>query len=332
MGKTYIIAEAGVNHNGNMDIAKKMIDAAVDFGVDAIKFQTFCAVDLVTTSAQKAKYQQETTDASESQLTMLRKLELSAAQHDDIIAHCQKREIQFLSTAFDIKSVNLLKSYNMPIYKIPSGEITNLPYLVAVAKIGKPIILSTGMSSLEEIKEAVRILKQNGSGEITILHCNTEYPTPYEDVNLRAMLTMQRELGVKVGYSDHTPGIEIPIAAVTMGATVIEKHFTLDKNMEGPDHKASLEPAEFRAMVKAIRNVEIALGSEEKKPSPSEIKNMAIARKSIVAKQCIKKGEVFTEDNITVKRPGNGVSPMKWFEVLGTKAVKDFEEDELIVL
>ena len=332
MKKTFIIAEAGVNHNGNVEIAKKMIDAAVDFGVDAIKFQTFITTEGITSSAPKAEYQQETTGNSESQLEMVKKLELSASQHDEIIAHCRKRGIQFLSTAFDIKSVNLLRSYDVPIYKIPSGEIISLPLLITIAKIGKPVILSTGMSTLEEIKKAVEILTQNGAGEITILHCNTEYPTPYEDVNLRAMLTIQRELGVKVGYSDHTPGIEVPIAAVAMGAVVIEKHFTLDKNMEGPDHKASLEPAEFTAMVRAIRNVEKALGSEEKKPSPSEIKNMAIARKSIVARQSIKKGEVFTEENITVKRPGTGVSPMKWFEVLGTAAARDFVEDEFIVL
>jgi N,N'-diacetyllegionaminate synthase len=332
MQRTFIIAEAGVNHNGSIEIAQKMVDAAVDFGVDAIKFQTFRATDLVTSLAQKAEYQQKTTDASESQLEMIKKLELSPSQHDVIIAHCKKKGILFLSTAFDIKSVNLLKSYDVPIYKIPSGEITNLPYLITVAKIGKPVILSTGMSTLDEIKKAVDILKHNGSGDITILHCNTEYPTPYEDVNLKAMLTIQRELGVKVGYSDHTPGIEVSIAAVAMGAAVIEKHFTLDKNMDGPDHKASLEPAEFTAMVRAIRNVEKALGSEEKKPSPSEIKNMAIARKSIVARQSIRKGEVFTEENITVKRPGTGVSPMKWFEVLGIAAARDFAEDEMIVL
>jgi len=332
MQRTFIIAEAGVNHNSCVEIAKKMVDAAIEFGVDAIKFQTFCAEELVTSWAKKAEYQQRTTGSSESHFDMIKKLELSVAQHEEIIAYCQKKGIQFLSTPFDIKSVNLLKPFNIPIYKIPSGEIINLPYLIAIAKIGKPVILSTGMSTLDEIKKAVEILRQNGSGEITALHCNAEYPTPYEDVNLRAMLTIQQELGVKVGYSDHTPGIEIPIAAVAMGATVIEKHFTLDKNMEGPDHKASLEPAEFITMVKAIRNVEKALGSEEKKPSPSEIKNMPIARKSIVAKQAIKKGEVFTEENITVKRPGTGISPMKWFEILGTSAVKDFAGDELIIL
>jgi N,N'-diacetyllegionaminate synthase len=237
----------------------------------------------------------------------------------------------FLSTAFDFGSIDLLENLNVPVHKIPSGEITNLPYLIKIAQTGKPLILSTGMSTLEEIRTAVEILKQNGSGEITVLHCNTEYPTPYEDVNLKAMLTMQKELGIKVGYSDHTPGIEVPIAAVAMGASVIEKHFTLDKNMEGPDHKASLEPDEFAAMVRAIRNIEKALGTGEKKPSPSEIKNMDIVRKSIVAARDISKGEIFTEDNITVKRPGNGISPMKWFEVLGTTSVKDFIEDELVV-
>lgn len=332
MQKTFIIAEAGVNHNGCTETAIKMIDAAVSFGADAIKFQTFCANDLVTSWAGKAEYQQKTTESLESQQSMLKKLELNAEQHDMIVKHCRKKNILFLSTTFDIKSIGLLKSYDVPIYKIPSGEITNLPYLVEIAKIGKPIILSTGMSTLEEVKNAVEILKQNGAGEITILHCNTEYPTPYEDVNLAAMLTIQRELGLKVGYSDHTPGIEVPIAAVAMGAVIIEKHFTLDKNMDGPDHKASLEPAEFASMVEAIRNIEKALGSGIKKPTSSEIKNMAVARKSIVAKQAVKKGEVFTEENITTKRPGTGVSPMKWFAVLGTAAVKDFEKDEMIEL
>ena len=330
MQRTFIIAEAGVNHNGNIEIAKKMIDAAVVFNVDAIKFQTFIANDLVISSAIKAEYQLNNTNNTESQLDMIKKLELNPAQYDEIIAYCRKKEIQFLSTAFDLKSIKLLKSYNLPIYKIPSGEITNLPYLIEIARIGKPVILSTGMSTLEEVRKAVEILKQYGSGEITALHCNTEYPTPYEDVNLRAMLTIKNELEVKVGYSDHTPGIEVSIAAVAMGAKVIEKHFTLDKNMEGPDHKASLEPAEFTAMVKAIRNIEKALGSDIKAPSPSEIKNISVARKSLVAKKYIKKGEVFTEENITVKRPGTGISPMKWFEILDTMAMKNFMEDELI--
>jgi N,N'-diacetyllegionaminate synthase len=328
----FIIAEAGVNHNGDIEIAKKMIDVAATFDVDAIKFQTFHADKVVIRTAEKSKYQMETTGVSESQFAMLKKLELSENQHRELIEHCQKKGITFLSTAFDPGSIELLESFNVPVHKIPSGEITNLPYLIKIAQTGKPVILSTGMSTLEEVRAAIEILKYNGSGEITVLHCNTEYPTPYTDVNLKVMLTMQRKLGVKVGYSDHTPGIEVPIAAVAMGASVIEKHFTLDKNMEGPDHKASLEPDEFAAMVRAIRNIEKALGTDEKKPSSSEIKNMDIVRKSIVAARDITKGEIFTEDNITVKRPGNGISPMKWLEVLGTTSVKDFVEDELIVL
>jgi N,N'-diacetyllegionaminate synthase len=332
MTKTFIIAEAGVNHNGDMEIAKRMIDAAISFDADAIKFQTFHADKVVVRYAEKAKYQIETTDSSESQFDMLKKLELSEDQHRELISSCQTKGIKFLSTAFDLGSIDLLESLNVPIHKIPSGEITNLPYLIKIAQTGKPVILSTGMSTMEEVKTTVEILRQNGSGEITVLHCNTEYPTPYEDVNLNAMLAMQKELDIKVGYSDHTPGIEVPIAAVAMGAVVIEKHFTLDKNMEGPDHKASLEPDEFAVMVKAIRNIEKALGASEKKPSLSEIKNMIIARKSIVAQRNIRTGEKYTENNLTIKRPGNGISPMKWFEVLGTTAVKDFVEDELIIL
>jgi N,N'-diacetyllegionaminate synthase len=328
----FIIAEAGVNHNGNMEIAKEMIRHAADFGADAIKFQTFRTENLVTQFAGKAEYQERTTGRNESQYDMLKKLELNNEQHTELAACCQKNNIQFLSTAFDFDSIDLLTAFDMPVWKIPSGEITNLPYLIKIAKTGKPVILSTGMSTLEEVKAAVTILRQNSAGEITALHCNTEYPTPYTDVNLKAMLTMQKELGVKTGYSDHTPGIEIPIAAVAMGAAVIEKHFTLDKNMEGPDHRASLEPAEFAAMVQAIRNIEKALGSGEKTPSSSEVKNIAVARKSIVAKCAIKKGDVFTKENITVKRPGAGISPMKWFEVLGLAAAKDFVQDELIVL
>jgi N,N'-diacetyllegionaminate synthase len=328
----FIIAEAGVNHNGNIELAKKMVDTVVDIGADAIKFQTFHSNSIVINSAKKANYQQETTGKIESQLDMLKKLELNEDQYIDLYNYCKKKNILFLSTAFDFESIDFLESLNIFIYKIPSGEINNLPHLIKIAKTGKSVILSTGMSTLGEVKIAVGILKQNGAGEITVLHCNTEYPTPYEDVNLNAMLTMQKELGLKVGYSDHTPGIEVPIAAVAMGASVIEKHFTLDKNMEGPDHKASLEPPEFAAMVKAIRNIEKALGTGEKTPSPSEIKNMSVARKSIVARRAIKKGESFTENNITVKRPGNGISPMKWFGVLGTAATKDFMEDELISL
>jgi N,N'-diacetyllegionaminate synthase len=330
MASTFIIAEAGVNHNGDMELAMRMVDAAVGFGADAIKFQTFHADKLVVRTAEKAKYQMEATGVSESQFAMLKKLELSESQHCELIDCCQKKGIQFLSTPFDLASVDFLQNIHMTLWKIPSGEITNLPYLIKIARTSKPVILSTGMSALEEVRTAVAILQQNGSGEIIVLHCNTEYPTPYEDVNLRAMLTMQNELGVKAGYSDHTTGIEAPIAAVAMGAVVIEKHFTLDKHMKGPDHRASLEPHEFAIMVQAIRNIEKALGNGEKKPSPSEIKNMAVARKSIVAQRKIKQGEKLTEDNITVKRPGNGISPMKWFEVLETTAVKDFAEDELI--
>jgi N,N'-diacetyllegionaminate synthase len=329
----FIIAEAGVNHNGNGEIAKQMIDAAIDFGADAIKFQTFKSEHVISKYAQKAEYQKETTNADESQLEMVKSLELTYDEFRELKNSCDERGILFLSTPFDLASVDFLQSIDVSMWKIPSGEITNLPYLIKIAQKGKPIILSTGMSTLAEVRTTVEILKHNGSGEITILHCNTEYPTPYGDVNLMAMLTMREELGLKVGYSDHTPGIEVPIAAVAMGAVVIEKHFTLDKNMEGPDHKASLEPGEFAAMVQGIRNIEKALGTTgEKKPSPSETKNIVIARKSIIAAKNISKGEIFTEDNLTVKRPGNGISPMKWFEILGTAAIKDFVEDELIMI
>jgi N,N'-diacetyllegionaminate synthase len=328
----FIIAEAGVNHNGNIDIARKMIDAAVEFKADAIKFQTFKAEYVISKYAQKAEYQKQTTGVEESQLEMVKKLEFTHDEFRDLKGYCSKKGVLFLSTPFDFVSIDFLQSINISMLKVPSGEITNLPYLIKIAQTGKPVILSTGMSTLGEVRAAIEILRRNGSSEITLLHCNTEYPTPYEDVNLNAMLTMQRELGLQVGYSDHTPGIEVSVAAVSLGAVVIEKHFTLDKNMEGPDHKASLEPDEFAVMVRAIRNVEKALGSGEKKPSPSEIKNMNIARKSIVAARDIVKGEQFTEDNLTVKRPGDGVSPMKWFEILGTTAKKDFCEDELIVI
>ena len=333
MEKINIIAEAGVNHNGSTELAKKLIDAAAIAGADYVKFQTFKAENLVTKSAKKAEYQiRNMAEASDSQYQMLKKLELSREQHFELMEYSKQRCIKFLSTAFDLESVEFLSFLDLDFWKIPSGEITNYPYLKKIALTAKPIILSTGMSMLEEIKMAVEILRQNGSGEITILHCNTEYPTPYEDVNLRAMITIQNELGVKVGYSDHTPGIEVPIAAVAIGASVIEKHITLDKNMEGPDHKSSLVPVEFTAMVRAIRNIEKALGLYVKNPSPSEIKNMSIARKSIVAKQKIKKGEILSENNITVKRPGDGMSPMKWLEILGTVAIKDFAKDELIIV
>ncbi|GHV33283.1 sialic acid synthase [Spirochaetia bacterium] len=332
MIKIKIIAEIGVNHNGNVDLAKKMIEIAKDCGADIAKFQTGNPEMVVSRFAEKALYQKVLTGENESQLEMIRKISLPFPAFIDLKNHCESCGIDFLSTPFDFDSIDFLQKMNLDIWKIPSGEITNLPFLIKIAKTNGPVILSTGMSTLDEVKTAVEILKQNGSGEITVLHCNTEYPTPYEDVNLKAMLTIKNALEVKVGYSDHTPGIEVPIAAVAMGATVIEKHFTLDKNMEGPDHKASLEPAEFATMVQAIRNIEKALGTGDKVPSPSEIKNMAVARKSIVAKCDIKKGDAFNKNNITVKRPGNGISPMKWFDVLGTTAVKDFVEDELIVL
>lgn len=333
MSKTLIIAEAGVNHNGSIEIAKQLIDVAADAGVDYVKFQTFIAEEVISVNAKKASYQVENTGkADESQLEMVKKLELSLQDHLDLIAYCKQKNIKFSTTAFDFKSIALLKQFNVDFIKIPSGEITNLPYLEKMSAFNLPIIMSTGMATLQEVKNALEILLDNGlsKDKITILHCNTEYPTPMEDVNLQAMLTMQKELGVKVGYSDHTLGIEIPIAAVAMGACVIEKHFTLDKTMEGPDHRASLEPHELKAMVKAIRNIEKAMGNGVKEPSKSERKNIEIARKSIVASKEIKQGEFFTIENISVKRPGNGISPMKWYEVLGKVAAKDYEKDELI--
>ncbi len=327
---TYIIAEAGVNHNGSLDIAIKMIDAAKEAGVDCIKFQTFMASDLVSRRADKADYQKKQTKNDESQLHMLQRLELSSADFSILAQYCNERDIIFLSTPFDFHSIDFLQTLDLKYWKIPSGEITNLPYLIRIAQTHAPIILSTGMSTIEEIGDALKVLRGYGCGEVTLLHCTTEYPAPYAEVNLRAMETLRREFHVSVGYSDHTKGIEIPIAAVAMGATVIEKHFTLDRQMEGPDHKASLEPDELKAMVSAIRNIEVALGSGEKKPSFSEIKNIPIARKSIIASRHIQKGELFTIDNITTKRPGNGISPMKWFEVLGKVSKKNFQEDELI--
>lgn len=332
MSKVKIIAEAGVNHNGDIIIAKKMIDFAKEAGADYIKFQTFIPENLVSKYAKKAEYQKITTASNESQLQMLRKLMLSENEFIEISDYCEATSIGFISTPFDLESVGFLNSFNMDFWKVPSGEITNLPYLVEIAKTGKPIILSTGMSNLDEIDEAISVLKDNGAGKITLLHCNTQYPTPMEDVNLNAMLTLKDRYNCDVGYSDHTLGIEVPIAAVALGATVIEKHFTLDRNMEGPDHKASLEPNEFKSMVSAIRNIEKALGTGNKVASPSEIENKDIARKSIVASRMIKKGEVFTKDNITTKRPGSGISPMKWYNVIGAVAKRDFQEDELIEL
>ena len=325
----YIIAEAGVNHNGDINLAYKLVDAAKAAGVDCIKFQTFKSENLVSHTAQKAEYQKAATGDS-SQQDMLKQLELSFDEFVSLKKYCDRKGICFLSTPFDFESIEFLNSIEMPFWKIPSGEVTNYPYLVALAKTGKPVVMSTGMCEMQEIGDAIAVLREHGTSDIKLLHCNTEYPTPYEDVNLRAMKTLGDAFGVEVGYSDHTKGIEVPIAAVAMGATVIEKHFTLDRNMEGPDHKASLEPQELRQMVDSIRHIEAALGSGDKKPSPSEKKNMTVARKSIVAAGRIKAGDILTEENITVKRPGNGICPMRWKEVLGTRAVRDFEEDELI--
>ncbi|MBO7441502.1 MAG: N-acetylneuraminate synthase, partial [Paludibacteraceae bacterium] len=328
-------AEAGVNHNGSLDIAKQLIDKAVEAGVDIIKFQTFKSEKLVSKSAKQAEYQQRNIGKKdESQLAMLKKLELSPSAHKELMDYCREKGIRFFSTAFDMDSIEYLHSLNLGLWKIPSGEITNYPYLRKIAQYHEPIILSTGMCELSDIEATLKVLVGFGvkKEQITILHCNTEYPTPYSDVNLRAMLEIRDRFGVQVGYSDHTQGIEVPIAAVALGASVIEKHFTLDKNMEGPDHKASLEPDELKAMVCAIRNVEQTLGSGHKTISESERKNIEIARKSIVAACPIKKGELFTEENLTVKRPGNGISPMRWSEVIGKTAAKDFEEEEMIVL
>lgn len=332
MNNVFIIAEAGVNHNGALELAKKLIDVAVDAGADAVKFQTFKADKLVSKSAQKAAYQKQTTDAEESQYQMIKKLELDEAAHRELIAYGKQKKIMFLSTPFDHDSIDMLNDFGMPIFKIPSGEITNLPYLRHIGRLGKEIILSTGMADLGEIEDALDVLTQAGVSKesITVLHATTEYPCPIEEVNLCAMQTIQAAFGVKVGYSDHTQGIEVPIAAVAMGACVIEKHFTLDRAMEGPDHKASLEPEELKAMVIGVRKVSQALGNGIKKPSKSEMKNMQVARKSIVASRIIKAGEIFSEDNITIKRPGNGLSPMRWDEVLGQVAQRDYQRDELI--
>ena len=328
----FIIAEAGVNHNGSIDLAKKLIDVASASGADAVKFQTFKADNLTTKKAQKAIYQKENTDKEESQFDMLKKLELDIEAHKELISYCSNKKIIFLSSPFDHESIELLKDLGLEIFKIPSGEITNLPYLRYIGKLNKKIILSTGMSNLDEVKSALDILINSGTKKenITVLHANTEYPTPMEDVNLKAMTTIGNELKVNFGYSDHTLGIEVDIAAVAMGASCVEKHFTLNRNMEGPDHKASLEPQELKAMVTAIRNIELALGSDVKNPSTSEIKNIKIVRKSIVAKTKIKKGDTINENNVTVKRPGNGISPMKWDEIMDTKATKDYKEDEPI--
>ena len=331
---TIIIAEAGVNHNGSLELAKQLVDKAVEAGVDYIKFQTFKASKLVTKAAKQAEYQQKNIGkGGDSQYQMLKKLELSPEDHEELIAYCEKRGIKFFSTAFDFDSIEYLHSLDLGLWKVPSGEVTNYPFLKRVAAYNEKTILSTGMCEMSDVRAAAEALFKNGLSRdnLILLHCNTEYPTPYEDVNLKAMDALRNEFGVEVGYSDHTKGIEVPIAAVALGATVIEKHFTLDRNMEGPDHKASLEPDELKAMVSAIRNIEKAVGGDGTKHiSESERKNIAIARKSIVAACDIKAGEVFTEQNLTVKRPGNGISPMRWEEVLGKVAKRDFSEDDLI--
>ncbi len=331
---TIVIAEAGVNHNGDIEKAFRLVDVAKDAGVDYVKFQTFKSENLVSKSAQKAKYQIENTNNdSESQFEMLQKLELSHEQHELLIEYCRAKDIRFFSTAFDLDSLRYLSTLGMDMVKIPSGEITNLPYLELAASLFKNIILSTGMATLEEVSDALQVFLKAGieKQNITILHCNTEYPTPMEDVNLLAMLHIKNEFGTAIGYSDHTLGIEIPIAAVALGAQIIEKHFTLDKTMQGPDHRASLEPNELKSMVIAIRNIDLAVsGSGRKEPSESEQKNIGIARKSILAKNSIKRGEIFSSENLVVKRPGNGISPMRWYEIIGKSAMRDFEPDELI--
>lgn len=332
MNHVCIIAEAGVNHNGSFDLAKKMVDVAKEAGVDYIKFQTFQPTKLVSRFAEKAEYQKETTGTEESQLEMLQRLTLSNDSFLKLKEYCGEVGIGFLSTPFDLESIEFLENFNMDFWKIPSGEVTNLPYLEAIAKTGRKVIMSTGMCDMAEIKSAVSVLESNGTKEIVLMHCNTQYPTPFEHVNLSAMNTIQEVTGKTVGYSDHTEGIEIPIAAVALGASIIEKHFTLDKSMEGPDHRASLNPQELKQMVSLIRNVEQSIGDGIKKTSTSEKSNKVVARKSIVASKNICKGELFSENNLTTKRPGNGLSPMEWYEVLGKIAVRDFKEDELIEL
>lgn len=332
--KTLIIAEAGVNHNGDIELAKKLIAAAASAGADIVKFQTFKADSLVTKTASKAAYQKDTTGAEESQHEMVRKLELSRTDHEVLIEECRRQGIAFFSTAFDADSFDMLIQQGLKQVKIPSGELTNLPLLRYMTRLGMPVMLSTGMANLGEIEAAITVIEQAGTPRhcITLLHCTTEYPAPMEDVNLLAMLAMKAAFGVDVGYSDHTPGIEVAIAAVALGATVIEKHFTLDRNLPGPDHQASLEPHELKAMVGAIRNVERALGDGIKRPSASELKNKPIARKSLVATKDINVGEKFTSENVGTKRPGTGISPMRWDEVIGRPATRAFVADELLEL
>ena len=332
--KVLIIAEAGVNHNGDMQLARQLIEVAAEAGVDVVKFQTFKADKLATSKATKASYQQQTTDKAENQQSMLKRLELTFDQHQQLISHCVNSGIEFLSTAFDDPSIDLLNKFNLKRLKIPSGEITNLPYLRRIGELGKPLILSTGMANMGEIEAALAVLETAGTNraQITVLHCTTEYPAPMAEVNLRAMQTVGKAFDVAVGYSDHTAGIEVPIAAVALGATVIEKHITLDQNLPGPDHKASLEPKEFAAMVRAIRNIEQALGDGIKRPTASEAANLQVVRKSLVASRAISIGELFSAANITAKRPGTGISPMRWDELIGRAATRAFAPDELIEL
>ena len=330
--KTVIIAEAGVNHNGSVALAKKLVDVAVEAKVDYVKFQMGIPTLVASKYAEKASYQKQTTGQG-SQLEMIKKISLTFEDHLEIKHYCDKVGIHYLCTPFDIPSIDFLQSMDIPFWKIPSGEITNYPYLKRITQYKKPVVMSTGMSTPDDIRGALNVLVNNGvnKSDITLLHCNTQYPTPVQDVNLLAMQTLAKEFGVPVGYSDHTLGIEVSIAAVALGAAMVEKHFTLDRNMEGPDHKASLEPHELKAMVTTIRNVEIAFGSSEKTVSSSESENKDIARKSIVAAHAIKKGDIFTENNITTKRPGNGISPMYWDQIIGTVADQDYAEDELII-
>ena len=328
--KTIIIAEAGVNHNGNFEIAKKLIDEAYLAGADIVKFQTCKAENVISKYAEKAEYQKVTTGTKDSQLDMVRKLMLSFDEYKELKKYCDSKGIIFLSTAFDLESVDFLHSIGMKLWKIPSGEVTNYPLLVKIAKLQEPIIMSTGMCEINEVEDAIKVLKENGASDITLLHCTTEYPAPFEDVNLMSIKTLEKKFNLKVGYSDHTQGIAISIAAVALGAKVIEKHFTLDRNMEGPDHKASIEPSELKQMVKEIRNIEVSLGDGNKTVSLSEKKNQNIVRKSIIAKREIKKGDIFSADNITTKRPGNGINPMEWNNIVGRVAKHDYEEDYLI--
>lgn len=327
-----IIAEAGVNHNGSLEMAKRLVDAAADAGADYVKFQTFKAGNLVTGKASKAEYQKKNTgESDESQLAMLRKLELSESDHRELKDYCQKKGIKFLSTPFDLESIEFLHSLGLDLWKIPSGEITNYPYLRKIAGYNEEVVMSTGMCCQEDVEAAIHALAENGQdiGKVTLLHCNTQYPTPMCDVNLLAMNSLRNYVG-NVGFSDHTAGIEVPVAAAALGAAVIEKHFTLSRDLPGPDHKASLEPYELKAMIRAIRNVEVALGSSEKGVTPSEAGNKEIARKSIVASRMIRKGEILGEENMTAKRPGTGISPMRWKDIEGTAAIRDFDIDELI--